>query len=89
MKPEHKPYWDSLKVLALGLDLPGVKEAPSGGPALKAHGKLWVWWRPHEDAPVCKVPFEEREFLIEVDPETCPTDDRIRTTAKGWCGRGR
>ena len=70
MKPEHKAYWDSLKVLALGLDLPGVKEAASGGPALKAHGKLWVWWSPHEDAPVFKVPFEEREFLIEVDPET-------------------
>ena len=69
MKPEHKAYWDSLKVLALGLDLPGVKEAASGGPALKAHGKLWVWWSPHEDAPVFKVPFEEREFLIEVDPE--------------------
>jgi hypothetical protein len=70
MKPEYKAYWDSLKVLALGLDLPGVKEAASGGPALKAHGKLWVWWSPHEDAPVFKVPFEEREFLIEVDPET-------------------
>ena len=50
--------------------MPGVKEAASGGPALKAHGKLWVWWSPHEDAPVFKVPFEEREFLIEVDPET-------------------
>jgi hypothetical protein len=40
MKPEYKAYWDSLKVLALGLDLPGVKEAASGGPALKAHGKV-------------------------------------------------
>jgi hypothetical protein len=35
MKPEHKAYWDSLRALAL----PGVKEAASGGPALKAHGK--------------------------------------------------
>jgi hypothetical protein len=70
MKPEHKAYWDSLKALALALDLPGVEEAASGGPKLKAHGKLWVWWSPHEDAPVFKVPFEEREFLIEVDSDT-------------------
>ena len=40
MKPEHKAYWDSLKALALALDLPGVEEAASGGPKLKAHGKL-------------------------------------------------
>jgi hypothetical protein len=32
--------------------------------------KLWVWWSPHEDAPLFRVPFEEREFLIEVDPDT-------------------
>jgi hypothetical protein len=70
MKPECKAYWDSLKALALDLDLPGVEEAAFGDPALKAHGKLWVWWSPHEDAPVFKVPFEEREFLIEADPDT-------------------
>jgi hypothetical protein len=70
MKPESKACWDSLKALALDLDLPGVSEAASGGPALKAHGRLWVWWSPHEDAPVFKVPFEEREFLIEADPDT-------------------
>lgn len=70
MNPEYKAYWDSLKALALDLDLPGVKEAASGNPALKAHGKLWVWWSPHDDAPVFKVPFEERDFLTEIDPET-------------------
>jgi hypothetical protein len=70
MNPEYKAYWDSLKALALDLDLPGVKETASGNAALKAHGKLWVWWSPHEDAPVFKVPFEERDFLTEVDPET-------------------
>ena len=32
--------------------------------------KLWVWLSPHEDAPVFKVPFEERELLIEVEPAT-------------------
>jgi hypothetical protein len=70
MNPEYKAHWDSLKALALDLDLPSVKETASGNPALKAHGKLWVWWSPHEDAPVFKVPFEERDFLTEVDPET-------------------
>lgn len=65
------PTWNSLKALALGLDLPGVEETTSWGqPCLKAHKKLWVWWSPHEDAPVFKVPFEEREMLIEVDPDT-------------------
>jgi len=57
--------------LALGLGLPGVDETTSyGQPTLKAHGKLWVWWSPHEDAPVFKVPIEEREVLVEVEPET-------------------
>ena len=36
---------------------------------LKAHGKLWVWWSPHEDAPVFKVPIEERDMLIEMEPK--------------------
>ncbi|MDB5533619.1 MAG: hypothetical protein JWO28_1934 [Hyphomicrobiales bacterium] len=51
--------------------MPGVEEATSWGqPNLKAHGKLWVWWSPHEDAPVFKVPFEEREILVEAEPKT-------------------
>ncbi|MGF1454718.1 MAG: MmcQ/YjbR family DNA-binding protein [Alphaproteobacteria bacterium] len=66
-----RPTWESLKALALGLDLPGVEETTSWGqPCLKAHKKLWVWWSPHEDAPVFKVPFEEREMLVEADPGT-------------------
>ena len=57
--------------MALGLHLPGVEETISyGQPTLKAHGKLWVWWSPHEDAPVFKVPIEEREVLVAAEPET-------------------
>jgi hypothetical protein len=41
-----------------------------GQPCLKAHGKLWAWWSPTENAPVFKLPKEERDFLIEADPET-------------------
>jgi hypothetical protein len=71
VKREHQGDWDRLKTLALGLGLPGVEETTSWGqPTLKGHGKLWVWWSPHEDAPVFKVPFEEREVLVEAEPET-------------------
>jgi hypothetical protein len=62
--------WDSLRALALSLALPNVEDGVSWGqPNLKAHGKLWVWWSPTEDAPVFKTSFEEREFLIEANPE--------------------
>jgi hypothetical protein len=63
--------WESLRAFALTLGLPNVEDAVSWGqPNLKAHGKMWVWWSPQEDAPVFKTSFEEREFLIEVDPDT-------------------
>jgi hypothetical protein len=71
MKRERQADWDRLRALALGLGLPGVTETTSyGQPTLKAHGKLWVWWSPHEDAPVFKLPVEEREMLVEAQPET-------------------
>jgi hypothetical protein len=70
-KPKRRLGWPRLKAMALKLGLPGVEQTVSWGePTLKAHGKLWVWWSPHEDAPVFKVPFEEREFLLEADPDT-------------------
>jgi len=70
-KPKRQITWPRLKALALKLDLPGVEETTSWGePTLKAHGKLWVWWSPHEDAPVFKVPFEEREVLVDAAPDT-------------------
>lgn len=80
MKPEPPLDWERLKALALGLGLPGVEETTSWGqPTLKAHGKLWVWWSPHADAPVFKVPsFEEREILIEADPERFFVTDHYR-----------
>jgi hypothetical protein len=71
MKPGRKAVWDRLVRLAMGLGLPNVEATTSyGEPALKAHGKLWVWWSPSEDAPVFKVPIEEREVLLEAEPET-------------------
>jgi hypothetical protein len=62
--------WPQFKALALSLKLPHVVETTSWGqPTLKAHGKLWCWWSPHCDAPVFKVPFEEREHLLATEPE--------------------
>jgi hypothetical protein len=62
--------YETLEKLALSLDLPGVTEAVSWGQScLKAHGKLWFFWSPSEDAPVFKVPFEERDMLVTAAPE--------------------
>jgi hypothetical protein len=70
VKPEHQPVWDRIRDLALGLGLAGVEETTTWGqPAMKAHGKLWVWWSPQVEAPVFKVDFDEREVLLEALPE--------------------
>ncbi len=63
--------FEDMRALALSLDLPAVTEAVSWGqPCLKVNGKLWFFWSPTENAPVFKVPFEEREMLLETDPDT-------------------
>lgn len=71
--------FETMRDLALSLDLPGVTEAVSWGqPCLKAHGKLWFFWSPTENAPVFKVPFEERDMLVEADPDTYFYTDHYR-----------
>jgi hypothetical protein len=63
--------WPELKAFALGLNLPMVNiDFPWGNECLKAHGKMWCWWSPYVDAAVFKASQEEREMLIEADPET-------------------
>jgi hypothetical protein len=67
--------WPGYKALALQLAadeaLSHIEEAVSWGqPNLKAHGKMWCWWSPTEDAPVFKMDRAEREFLLEADPDT-------------------
>ncbi len=62
---------EDLFALALGLGLPNVVETTSWGePMLKAHGKMWAWWSPSAHVPVFKTTFAERDFLIDIDPET-------------------
>lgn len=71
--------WEELKAFALSLDLPEVVETTAWGePCLKAHGKMWVWWSPSADCPVFKVPFEERDMLLEVRPDTFHLTDHYR-----------
>ena len=63
--------WPDLKSFALSLGLPRVETATSWrNENLKAHGKMWVWWSPYVDAAVFKGSMEEREMLMEADPET-------------------
>ena len=63
--------WPALKSFALGLGLPEVTLAhPWGHEALKAHGKMWCWWSPYEDAAVFRADKDEREMLMQADPET-------------------
>jgi hypothetical protein len=63
--------FEDIKKLALSLGFPSVTEAVSWGqPCLKVNGKLWFFWSPSENAPVFKVPFEERDMLVEAGPDT-------------------
>lgn len=63
--------WPDLRAFALGLNLPEVTLAtPWGHEALKAHGKLWCYWSVYEDAAVFKAGREEREMLMQADPDT-------------------
>ena len=71
--------WQDYRKLALSIDLPGEEETTSWGqPCLKAHGKLWAWWSPSEDAPVFKMSKEEREFLIETAGDVFFVTDHYR-----------
>jgi hypothetical protein len=47
--------WPQMKAFALSLGLSKVEQAKSwDNEVLKAHGKLWVWWRSYVDAALLK-----------------------------------
>lgn len=61
------------------LALPGTEETTSwDARSFKVNGKVILFWNPKYDAPVFKVPPDERDFLIEADPETFFTTDHHR-----------
>jgi hypothetical protein len=72
---------------AMVLALPDTEETTSwDSRSLKVNGTVILYWNASHDCPVFKVDFEERDFLIEADPETFFTPT---TTGRGpWCWRG-
>jgi hypothetical protein len=61
------------------LALPQTEETTSwDARSFKVSGKVIVYWNPTHDCPVFKVPVEERDFLIEADPETFFTTNHHR-----------
>jgi len=68
-------------VQRFALALPGVAEGFSyGRPCLKAHGKFLTRLMEDGDSLVCPgVSFDERELLIEAEPETFYVTDHFRS----------
>jgi hypothetical protein len=79
MKRSLPITYDAVRRVAL--TFPNVEESTSyGTPALKVKGKLFVRWRNEEDPDtiVLKMPFDEREEFMAVDPETYFITDHYR-----------
>ncbi len=76
MKKQLVTY-DTVRRVALAL--PGAQEGTSyGTPALKVKGKLFVRLHQDLDKIVVKMPFDRREELMAVDPETYFITDHYR-----------
>ncbi|MGA9659526.1 MAG: MmcQ/YjbR family DNA-binding protein [Asticcacaulis sp.] len=59
--------------------LPDTEEGTSwGSPSFKVNKKAILYWNVQLDCPVFKVSFEERDFLLEVDPDCFFTTDHHR-----------
>lgn len=59
------------RLRAIANERPGCVDTVSwGNPSMKVNGKILFYWNTALGAPVFKVSFEERDFLLEVDPET-------------------
>ena len=59
--------------------LPDVVEGISwDSVSFKVNKKVLLYWNSALDCPMFKVPFEERDFLLEVDPETYFITDHHR-----------
>ncbi len=64
---------------AIVLALPDTVETTSwDARSFKVNGKVILYWNPTHDRPIFKVDREERDFLIEADPETFFTTDHHR-----------
>ena len=71
--------WDS--VMAFALALPGAEESTSyGRPSVKVRGKAFVYPGREAGSFAVSSPLEEKEMLVETDPETFWETDHYR----GW-----
>lgn len=69
--------YDDIRTMVLAL--PDTEETTSwDSRSFKVNGKVILYWNASLDVPVFKVPVEERDFLIEADPETFFTTDHHR-----------
>ena len=63
----------------MAMELPGVEVGTAfGAPTYKVGRKSLFYWNGDHGCPVFKVDFDERDFLIEADPETFFTTDHHR-----------
>lgn len=68
---------DMLREIVLAF--PETEETTSwGAVSFKVNNKAILFWNPTHDCPVFKVPYEERDHLIEIDPDTFFTTDHHR-----------
>ncbi len=67
------------EVRALALALPGVAEGTSyGTPSLTVRGKMLTRLKEDGETLVVRIGFDEREMLIEAEPETFFVTDHYR-----------
>jgi hypothetical protein len=68
-------------VRAFAFKLPGVEDGTSyGRPCLKAHGKFLTRLFEDGESLVCPaVPLDERDMLVEAEPETFHFTDHFKT----------
>lgn len=67
------------RLCEIALELPGTEPGTAWGQAVVKVGKTSLFfWNPTWEAPVFFVAFDERDFLIDVDPETFFTTDHHR-----------
>jgi hypothetical protein len=69
--------WDS--VMTFGLALPGTEPSTSyGKPAVRVRGKAFLFPGRERDSFAVMAPIEEKELLMETDPETFWETDHYR-----------
>jgi len=73
------PFDDWAGVMAFGLTLPGTEPSTSyGKPAVRVRGKAFLFPGRERGSFAVMAPFEEKELLMETDPETFWESDHYR-----------